>query len=74
MLHMSHREDATMPKGASGRLVIEIDTSLKHQLYVALAEENQTLKSWFLSSASEFLKRRQALAAATERPEAESSS
>lgn len=47
-----------MPKGASGRLVIQIDTSLKHQLYVALAEENQTLKDWFISSAAEFLKNR----------------
>lgn len=63
-----------MPKGASGRLVIEIDTSLKHQLYVALAEENQTLKGWFLSSASEFLRRRQALAGTNERSKAEPSS
>ena len=59
-----------MPKGASGRLVIQIDTSLKHQLYVALAEENQTLKDWFISSAAEFLKNRKAPSTKTEQANA----
>jgi hypothetical protein len=45
-----------MPKGKSGRIVIEVSPTLKRQLYSALAIENQTLKDWFISSADRFLK------------------
>jgi hypothetical protein len=45
-----------MSKGKSGRIVIEVNPTLKRQLYSALAIENQTLKDWFISSADRFLK------------------
>lgn len=44
-----------MAKGASGRIVLEIDPQLKRQLYHALALEDSTLKDWFLENVSEFL-------------------
>jgi hypothetical protein len=36
-----------VPKGASGRVVIELDPSMKRELYSVLAEEGLTLKDWF---------------------------
>lgn len=47
-----------MSRGTSKRVVIEVDPGLKHQLYVALAEENLTLKEWFVRAASKFLAER----------------
>ena len=44
-----------MPVGESGRIVIEIDPELKHELYGALSEEGLNLKQWFLSNAKEYL-------------------
>ena len=44
-----------MPKGQSGRVVIEVDPTLKRRLYSALAIENSTLKDWFISTATEYL-------------------
>lgn len=41
-----------MAKGSSGRIVLEIDPSLKKQLYSLLALENLTLKEWFLRHAT----------------------
>ena len=49
-----------MPKGKSGRIVIEVSPTLKRQLYSALAIENQTLKDWFILSADRFLKNKTA--------------
>lgn len=43
-----------MAKGESGRIVIEIDTDLKRQLYSALALDGQTLKDWFIESATRY--------------------
>lgn len=45
-----------MARGRSGRIVIEIDPSIKLELYAALARSNSTLKDWFLLSAEEFCK------------------
>jgi hypothetical protein len=44
-----------MVRGRSGRIVIEIDPSLKSDLYEALREEGITLKEWFLRSAGSYL-------------------
>ena len=40
-----------MARGPSGRIVIEVDPQLKHELYVELARRAMTLKSWFLKEA-----------------------
>jgi hypothetical protein len=45
-----------MAKGNSGRIVIEIDPEIKHELYDALHKEGSTLKQWFLKNAEVFLK------------------
>lgn len=44
-----------MPKGKSGRLVVEIDPTLKRRLYSALAIENLTLKQWFIKTAEQYV-------------------
>ena len=45
-----------MGVGESGRVVIEIDPGTKRDLYAALYRDGQTLKSWFLERADEFMK------------------
>ena len=40
-----------MPRGASGRIVINIDPNLKRALYIKLAQTNSSLKSWFIEKA-----------------------
>jgi hypothetical protein len=40
-----------MPRGSSGRIVIEVDPGLKRELYVQLARRDLTLKAWFVSEA-----------------------
>ncbi|TAL16050.1 hypothetical protein EPN96_10560 [bacterium] len=47
-----------MPKGESGRLVIEIEPRLKRELYSALATEGSTLKAWFIETATNYLRNR----------------
>ena len=47
-----------MAKGNSGRIVIEIEPSIKDELYTALKKEDLNMKEWFLSNAEEFLKNR----------------
>jgi len=44
-----------MARGKSGRIVIEIDPSLKSDLYEALQEEGLTLKEWFLKHTESYL-------------------
>ena len=44
-----------MSIGKSGRIVIEIEPSLKQELYRVLGEEGKSLKSWFLANAQSFL-------------------
>lgn len=48
-----------MSKGSSGRIVIEIDPSLKRKLYQALAGDASTLKDWFISTASLYIAERE---------------
>ena len=40
-----------MPKGASGRIVIDVDPAFKNDVYLALAGRGCTLKDWFLEQA-----------------------
>lgn len=44
-----------MVRGRSGRIVLEIDPSLKSDLYEALHEEGLTLKEWFLRHAGSYV-------------------
>ena len=44
-----------MPRGDSGRIVIELDPALKRRLYSALALESLTLKDWFVDSAKRYV-------------------
>ncbi|OEO30353.1 hypothetical protein VW23_021760 [Devosia insulae DS-56] len=48
-----------MPKGDSGRVVIEVDPGLKRRLYSALAIEGSTLKDWFITAAGTYVKERE---------------
>ena len=48
-----------MPKGDSGRVVIEFDPSLKRKLYSVLAIDNSTLKEWFVSAATAYISERE---------------
>ena len=45
-----------MARGNSGRIVIEIETSIKDRLYVALAKDKITLKDWFIDQCNDYLK------------------
>lgn len=40
-----------MARGASGRIVLEVDPDLKGELYVELARRGLTLKAWFIGEA-----------------------
>jgi hypothetical protein len=44
-----------MPRGSSGRVVVEIDPHLKRRLYTALAIANSTLKEWFVDAATRYV-------------------
>ena len=44
-----------MPRGTSGRIVIEVEPELKDQLYTSLERQGKTLKEWFLERAEEHL-------------------
>lgn len=44
-----------MAKGDSGRVVIELEPSLKRRLYSVLAIENKTLKDWMVEHAEQYL-------------------
>ena len=45
-----------MAKGSSGRLVIEIDPSIKKELYEKLGEKGLNMREWFLINANAYLK------------------
>ena len=55
MLH-KQCELYNMAKGESGRIVVEVEPSLKRQLYSVLAIESSTLKDWFIQSAENYIK------------------
>ena len=44
-----------MSRGNSGRIVLEVDTSIKDDLYIALAKRKLTLKNWFLIQCEQFI-------------------
>jgi hypothetical protein len=44
-----------LARGASGRVVIQLEPELKRRLYSALAMEGLTLKDWFCASAEAYL-------------------
>jgi hypothetical protein len=44
-----------MPRGTSGRIVIEVNPELKDELYSVLQEQELTLKDWFISNAQDYL-------------------
>ena len=46
-----------MAKGNSGRLVIEIDPSIKKELYDALDQKGLNMKEWFLMNAKVYLRK-----------------
>lgn len=50
-----------MPRGKSGRVVVEMDPSLKGDLYDALEKDGLTLKDWVLSQAERYLSERDQL-------------
>ena len=44
-----------MPVGKSGRIVIEIDPTLKQELYQSLGKDDSNLKEWFLEQVERYL-------------------
>jgi hypothetical protein len=44
-----------MPRGSSGRVVVEVSPELKNRLYRALSHKDITLKEWFVKSAEEYI-------------------
>jgi hypothetical protein len=44
-----------MSIGSSGRIVIEVETNIKRELYSALSREGMTLKEWFLKNANSYI-------------------
>lgn len=44
-----------MPRGSSGKIVIEVPPALKNDLYGILGQQNKTLKDWFLEQAAAYI-------------------
>jgi hypothetical protein len=44
-----------MPRGNSGRVVVEVSPDVKNRLYRALSSKNLTLKAWFLRAAEDYI-------------------
>lgn len=44
-----------MARGSSGRLVLEIDPSVKRLLHSRVAADGRTLKDWFLEQVDRYL-------------------
>jgi len=44
-----------MSRGPSGRLVVELEPDLKHQLYVALSLDGLTFKEWLVSQVDRYI-------------------
>jgi len=44
-----------MPVSDSGRVLVEIDPSLKRELYSALEREGLTLKEWFTCRVNQYV-------------------
>jgi hypothetical protein len=50
-----------MARGHSGRVVLEIDPSLKRALHGRLATEGRTMKDWFIENAERYLRQAEQL-------------
>lgn len=50
-----------MARGTSGRIVLEIDSRAKKELYDALSQDGFTLKDWFLQQSARYLGNRNQL-------------
>ena len=48
-----------MAIGDSGRIVLEVEPSLKRRLYSALQLERTSLKDWFIARAEEYMQSQQ---------------
>lgn len=46
-----------MARGRSGRIVIDVEPALKKELYVVLAENESTLKDWFVDHVRAYVDR-----------------
>ena len=59
-----------MSRGPSGRLVVELEPDLKHQLYVALSLDGLTFKEWLVGQVERYIseQRQPTLFAAEPRP------
>jgi hypothetical protein len=44
-----------LARGKSGRIVIEVDPTIKRSLYLSLEQNQITLKDWFLEAASFYI-------------------
>jgi hypothetical protein len=53
-----------MARGPSGKLVIELDPSLKNALYARLNAEKKTVREWVIQAARDYLRGQQVLSLA----------
>ncbi len=44
-----------LARGKSGRIVLEVDPNIKRKLYLALEQNQITLKDWFLETANSYI-------------------
>jgi hypothetical protein len=51
-----------MPRGRSGRIVVEVEPELKGRLHATLAMDGLTVKEWFVTRATDYVRRRAVLA------------
>lgn len=52
MLHKLQIQGALMSIGHCGRIVIEVETGIKRELYSTLRRDGMTLKEWFLKAST----------------------
>lgn len=55
MLLICQKDFSHMSRGPSGRLVVELEPSLKQQLYSALALDGMTFKNWLTGQAERYI-------------------
>jgi len=51
-----------MPRGKSGRIVVEVEPDLKGRLHATLALDGLTVKEWFVERAKDYVDTRAVLA------------
>lgn len=49
--------ESKVPRGESGRIVIEVDPEFKKELYSVLDKAGMSLKDWFVQKATEEIER-----------------